>query len=134
MRLALVAVAAALFAREDGPPPAARLEWLADETHDFFAHAGARARFTLRASLLAISILAPLYIARLPPFRRLAHTDRLHALERFERSMFGLAVLGVKAMACIVWYEHPDTLREIDADVRCLLPLAPASPSSEAAE
>ena len=132
MRLAMVAVGSALFTREDGPPPAARVEWLADEIHDFFAHAGTRARWTIRVCLLAISVLAPLYVRRLPPFRALPHELRVPALERLERSAFGLAVLGVKAIACIIWYEHPDSLREIAADQRCRLPLA--APGAEAAE
>lgn len=126
MRLAMLAIGSALFAREDGPPPAERVEWLADEMHDFFAHAGARARLTLRFCLLAISVLAPLYVRRLPPFRALPHELRVAALERFEQSLFGLAVLGVKAIACIVWYEHPESLREIDADLKCRLPMVEA--------
>jgi hypothetical protein len=131
MRRALFAVTATLFAREDGPPPADRVAWAVDEAHDFFAHAGARARLTFRALLLAVSILAPLAIWRLPPFRRLDHASRVAALERLERSKLGMVVLGLKLMLCLFWYEHPDTLREIEADTKCLLPVIPTHHAHE---
>src|SRR5690606_31683173 len=38
------AIAEALFAREDGPPPPARLDWLAADLGDFFGHVTLRAR------------------------------------------------------------------------------------------
>jgi hypothetical protein len=38
-------------------------------------------------------------------------------------------------MVCIVWYEHPDSMREIEVNDRCLLPILPtAHDTPEAAE
>ena len=121
MRLATYAVAETLFTTADGPPPRERLEWLVDDMDDFFAQAGARARFVYRICLLAISVLAPLMVWRLPPFRRLRPDTRTRALERMEASAFGLAVFGAKAALCILYYEHPDAARFIGFDASCLV-------------
>ncbi len=120
MREATRAVAETLFTTEDGPPPPERLAWLVDDLDDFFGQAGTRARFAYRLCLLAVSVLAPLMIFRLPPFRRLARETRTRALERMERSSLGLAVFGAKAALCILYYEHPDAARFIGYDASCL--------------
>lgn len=120
MRLATHAVAETLFTTDQGPPPAERLEWLVDDLDHFFVQAGARARLAYRLCLLAISVLAPLLILHLPPFRRLPRAQRTKALERMERSWAGLAVFGAKAPLCIIYYEHPEAARFIGYDASCL--------------
>lgn len=118
---ALWAVAEALFATEQGSPPPARLAWLCAEVHDVLAHIGARARRTFRLALWALTWLAPLVVLRLPPLGRLPVRDRVRALERFERGLLpqSAAVLAVKAIVCILYFEHPDAAREIGFDGRC---------------
>jgi len=120
MRLATHAVAETLFTTEDGPPPRERLDWLVDDLDAFFVQAGLRARFAYRLCLFAISVLAPLLILHLPPFRKLPRAQRTEALERMERSWAGLAVFGAKAPLCIIYYEHPDSARFIGYDASCL--------------
>lgn len=119
MRAATYAVAETLFTTAEGPPPPSRLEWLCADLDHFFVHAGSRARLIYRLCLLAISVLAPLMILRLPPFRGLTREQRTLALERMERSGLGLAVFGAKAPLCIVYYEHPDAARAIGFDASC---------------
>ena len=114
------AVAEALFATEAGPPDGARLDWLCEDLDHFFAHAGERAKLTFVLCLLAIAVLAPLMILRLPPFRRLSRAHRAHALERFEQSPLALAVFGAKAVLCILWYEHPASRAQIGDDGQCM--------------
>ncbi len=46
--------------------------------------------------------------------------DRVHAIEKFEQTPLGLAVLGAKATLCFIWYEHPDVMREVRIDTECL--------------
>jgi len=53
--------------------------------------------------------------------RALPLGDRSHALEKMESSRFALPLLAVKAMLCIIYYEHPDAAREIGFDGACLL-------------
>jgi hypothetical protein len=120
MRLASFAVAEALFTTEEGPPPQERLQWLVDDLDDFFVQAGDRARLAYRLCLLGISILAPLLVFRLPPFRNLSREKRTHALERLEQSPFALAVFGAKAILCFIYYEHPAARRLIGHDGECL--------------
>ena len=117
---AAVALAATLFATETGPPPDARLRWLGQELTSFVAALDVQARLLLRASLFATTALAPLLCLRFVRFERLTGAERAHALERFERSPFGLSLLAAKAALCILWFEHPDVAREIGFDGRSL--------------
>ena len=119
MRLATHALAEALFTTDEGPPPEDRLAWLVDDLDDFLSRAGPRARLVYRLCLLAIAIIAPIMIGRLPPYRALSREQRARSLERMERSALGLAVFGAKAMLCILYYEHPGAARAIGHDGMC---------------
>lgn len=114
-------VAEALFTTEDGPPPPDRVDWVERDLKDFFGNANWRGAFIFRACIFAITWLAPILIARLPPIGRLAVSDRVHAIERFE-SVPGavLTVLGAKAILSLIYYEHPDAAEEIGWDQECL--------------
>ena len=114
------AVAEALFARDQGPPPAERLDWLCRDFEDFLEHAGPRSEAVLSASLAVATWLAPLTIRRRPPLSRLSLHDRCEALEATEDTMAGLAILAVKAILSILYYEHPDSQAEIGVDSSCL--------------
>lgn len=120
LRFTARAFAEALFASDDGPPDAARLDWLLDEVEDFLARSGFRAQAVFQASMLALATTAPLTIGKPVPLPLLDWRERIHAIERFERTPLGLAVLGAKAMLCLVWYEHPEAAKEIGFDGRCL--------------
>jgi hypothetical protein len=117
---AVRAVAEAVFSTDAGPPPPARLDWLCVELADFLSRAGARTRLMLRLALLAVSLVAPLLAGRLPPLRRLSLSERIRALTLLEQSPFGAPVLAVKALLCVLYYEHPDAAREIGFDSECL--------------
>jgi hypothetical protein len=78
---------------------------------------------------LAISVLGPLHVSRLPPFRRLSQEQRARALERMERGPFSLAVFGAKAILCILYFEHPGPAREIGFDGSCLVSEADPLPA-----
>jgi hypothetical protein len=107
------AVAEALFSSADGPPPAERIEWLGRELQLFLDRAGWRASVFYRLGLWMVSLVAPLFIRRLGPLRTLSVPLRISALNRMERSAVASAVLGVKAILCIIYYEHPDAAREL---------------------
>jgi len=128
------AIAEALFATEAGPPPAARLAWLLDDFGDFAAHAGPRARFLLALCSFAVTWLAPLMVWRLPPLARLSVADRSEAIERLERTPLSVAVLGIKAILCILYWEHPDAMREMGADRTCLTSGEPEALAAVAGE
>lgn len=105
------AFAEALFSDERGAPPQERIDWLIEELADFVAHAGGRTELILRGGLLTASWLAPPLIGKAPPLASLSVTDRCRALETLEHTPAGLPLLAVKAMLCIIYYEHPDVLR-----------------------
>jgi len=113
-------VAEALFSREDGPPPEARLRWMQADLADFFAHVTLRARLLFRACLATVYLLAPLCVGRLPTMRRLTVDERVAALHALERTPLALALFGCKAILCIVYFEHPDAAAEIGWDQECL--------------
>jgi hypothetical protein len=112
-------VAAALFATDAGPPPRERLDYVERDLADFYGHVTLRARLVFRACVATVFWLAPLWLWRLPPLSRLSIAERVEAIERLERSPLALAVLGAKAILCIVYYEHPDAAREIGWDQAC---------------
>lgn len=116
------AFAEALFADDAGPPPPDRLDWLLDDVEDFLGRSGGRAQGVFQASMLALATLAPLAVGRPLPLWALDWETRVKAVERFEQTPLGLAVLGAKAMLCIVWYEHPAAQAEIGYDRGCLGP------------
>jgi len=117
---ALRSVAEAFFSREDGPPPADRLDWLCADFDDFISQAGVRAQTIINAALMAVTWVAPLTIKRAPPFGRLSLEQRCHALEKMEETDLGLAVLALKALLSIIYYEHPDSMAEIGVDKSCM--------------
>jgi hypothetical protein len=117
---ALRSVAEALFCREEGPPPADRLDWLCADFDDFISQAGVRAQTIINASLMAVTWVAPLTIRQAPPLGRLSLAQRCHALEAMEETDLGLAVLALKALLSIIYYEHPDSMAEIGVDKTCL--------------
>lgn len=117
----LHALAAVLFAKDEQPPPDARLNWTVRQIDDMLEKIGGRGRFVYRMSLRVVSWLAPLLVFSLPKLRRLSFEKRAHALERFEAGPAGMMLFALKAMLCIVYYEHPDAAREIGFDGRGLL-------------
>lgn len=119
------AVAEALFLTEEGPPPADRLDWLEREVEDFLARAGARSRFVVGLALFAVVFLAPLLSWRFVAFSSLAVHERARVLGHLEDT-FGAPVLAVKAMLCVLYYEHPDAARFVGFDGECLKDAAPA--------
>lgn len=128
------AIAEAIFATVAGPPPAARLDWLLADFGDFAAHAGPRARLVLALCSIVVTWLAPLMVWRLPPLARLTVTERAEAIERLERTPLSVTVLGIKAILCILYYEHPDAMREIGVDRTCLTSGEPETLAAVASE
>ncbi len=123
-----IAIAEAVFARDGALPPVERLEWLALELEDFLARAGARSRFFLSLMIGLVSFLSPVFIGRGPGVMRLALCDRIRALTTLERR-FGEPLIAVKALLCLLYYEHPDAARGVGFDGKCRLPTrGPASP------
>lgn len=113
------AVAEAVFLRTDGPAPSERMDWLALELEDFLARSGAQTLLVFRLSLFVVSVLSPLSIGRFRSLASLPVTERARALGRLE-SRFGPPVLAVKALLCVLYYEHPDAAREVGFDGSCL--------------
>lgn len=105
------AFAEALFSDENGAPPSERIDWLLHELADFVSHAGARTQLILRGGLITASWLGPPMIGKAPPLANLSVADRCRALDKLEHTPAGLPLLALKAMLCIIYYEHPDVLR-----------------------
>lgn len=123
LRADALALAEALFATREGPPPGEHLAWLGDELDDFLRHAGAHARRSFGLCLFAVSRLAPLFVGRLGGFARLPLDLRTRGLERMEASPLGLPFFGAKAILCVVWYEHPENAKRAGYDGGCLVGL-----------
>jgi hypothetical protein len=113
-------IAEAVFARGGQPPPADRIAWLEREFEDFLARSGPRSRLVLSFMVRLVSLLAPLFVGRLATLGSLSVPERIRALTRLEER-FGGPLLAVKAMLCLLYYEHPDAAREVGFDGQCLV-------------
>ena len=114
-------MAEALFLDEAGNPPAAgELDWVETELQDFVRSAGSWARFLLGSCMLVVQLMVPLFARKLATLRSLGLPERRLALERMEESGMSLPLLAVKAVICMVYYEHPDAAARIGFDGHCL--------------
>lgn len=113
-------VAEALFSPDGEPPDEERLAWLADDFADFYGRAHGNARLVLRLSLLVLTLVAPWFVFLPVPLSALSLRRRAVALERFEASPLAPAALAVKAILCILWFEHPTTQAETGTTPSCL--------------
>jgi hypothetical protein len=104
----VAAVGEVLFATEAGPPPPQRMAWLAAQIEDFTARVSVRSELIFRGSLSALTWSAPPLVRRVGPLRALPFALRAKALERLEATPLGASVFAVKAMLCILYYEHPE--------------------------
>ncbi|MCA9632899.1 MAG: hypothetical protein KC766_34840 [Myxococcales bacterium] len=118
---AALAVAECLFAAESGPPPRQRLTWLGRELDDFLERIGADARSSYLLGLFALGVLGPLLSLSFTPLRSMDLERRAKALSKVETSFASGLLLAVKAMLCIIYYEHPDAAASIGFDGRCML-------------
>jgi hypothetical protein len=103
MLRALGAIAETLFATAAGPLPGDRLAWLLAECEDFLGRAGARSRRLVGLAVLAVSVLAPLLLMRIPPLRRLPHRERVRALIALEASAVAGPLFAVKALLSMLY-------------------------------
>ena len=110
------AVIEAVFAPAEGEVPPERVTWVCREIDDYLARVTTRSYAIVLLSLFVVSVAAPLLVRRLGPLASLAPKDRVIALEHLERSALSPALLAVKALLCVHYYEHPDAAREIGFD------------------
>jgi hypothetical protein len=101
-----------VFARNGHAPPEDRLSWLDGELEDFLARAGTRSRVMLTFSLWLVAVAAPLAFRRWARLEALPVADRVAALAALERAL-PEPLLAVKALLCLIYYEHPDAAREV---------------------
>ena len=110
----MMAIAEAAFSSESGAPPADRIEWLRREYVDLMSRASGRGRFYFAAGALVVSVAAPLMIGKLRLFRRLDLSERIAALRKFEAHPLGSILIALRAILCLLWYEHPEVAGEVD--------------------
>jgi len=99
------AIAEAVFASEAAAAEE-RVRWLCSEVDDVLSHMGVSSRALVRASVLGSGRGADLR----PPataLERLSVQARIEALAAMEKSFAAAPLLAVKALLCIVYYEHP---------------------------
>ncbi len=112
------AVAEAMFATSEGPdgaPPADRLDWVGRELRGFLGHSPDASR-VFRLCLFAVTTIGPLFSFRVG-FEQHTLAERIKLLERVEHSPLSTALLGLKAVLCMLYFEHPDAARSIGAPV-----------------
>ncbi len=113
-----LAVAEAMFASEEGPPPAERLDWVGSELRGFLGHSGPDAQRVFRLCLFAVTVLGPLWSWQIGYVGR-ELSERRRQLDRVERSLLATALFGLKAVLCLLYFEHPDAARDNGATGGC---------------
>jgi len=69
-----------------------------------------------RLCLFLVTTLGPLLSLRIG-FASRPLEERTRLLERVEKSPLSTALLGLKAVLCMLYFEHPDAARSIGAPV-----------------
>ena len=111
---ALHAVAEALFESDTGPAQPRRVRWVLDDIDHFLMTVGGKSQLVIRASIEVVGRLGPLAVGSLAPFHTLSLERRRLALRRIERSPAGLTIFALKTLLSLHWFEHPDTISELD--------------------
>ncbi len=121
----VIAISEALFKSDAGPPPSARLDWLADESENFLHEAGPRAARSIKLLIALVACLAPWLAMRPTALRSMPLDLRIRVLDRMENGIAGALIVALKAALCVVYYEHPDVAEEIGFDGECLVESMP---------
>jgi hypothetical protein len=116
----LGALARGLYDRGEGVPEE-RLEWAVRDLASFLAHAGPRTTFLLALTTLAVEWLPIFFIGRFARLSRLPPDARARYLEKLDASRLSIALVLPKALLGLVYYEHPDAVRETGYDGQCML-------------
>ena len=112
----LQAIAEALFSRDGTPPPPERIAWLRAELDDFLGRGTTLVRLVFTFGSLIVSLVAPPLIGALPGLGRLPLDRRIDALEAMERRRIAIVLTGIRAILCLLYYEHPDAAAEAGID------------------
>ncbi len=116
-------VAEAVFSDGEGPPDADRMDWLIRDVDDFLEHIGDSRRSVIGA-LFGLHAVTPVVTRSGQSLARMSIPERIEALTKVEESFASGLLLAVKALLCIIYYEHPDAGREIGFDAGCLTEVA----------
>lgn len=106
-------ISEAFFSADTVPMDPKRLRWLTREYCDFMGRAQAKQRFLFSTAVTIIAYLAPLFIWKIGPFSALNFDDRVRALKVFERRKIGRLLIPVRAILCLMYYEHPDAAQTL---------------------
>lgn len=109
-----------------GGGDAARLEWAIGDLSDFLASAGPRTSLIFSVALFFVAWMPLFFIGRLGPLSKLAPEHGALYLEKLDRSRLAALLLLPKALFSLVYFEHPDSLKEIGFDGSCMMGDLPA--------
>lgn len=118
-------IARTLFDAGDGVREA-RLDWAISELRDVLGRVGSVTRFALRLSIAFLQLTPIFVLGRPARFTRLRPAERLLFLSRVEGSFFNILFVAVKLYLCMVYFEHPDAIRETGYDGDAVIGPRPA--------
>lgn len=114
----LMAVGEALFSKGGAPPPEERMDFLRREVTDSMARGGPMLRLQITLAALVVSVIAPLCVGRIGRARGLPLALRVEALSKMERARAAPMLIAIRALLCLLYYEHPDAAAEAGLPVR----------------
>ena len=102
------AVAEALFTVDDRTvPPSERLDWVMEEYADFMARTSRRGRLLFTLAAQVVTRVSPWLRGRLGGFLQCSLTERVEMLRAFEATPLAGVLIALRAILCILYYEHP---------------------------
>ena len=108
------AISEAIFSEDSEAMDQARLDWLVYQYDDFMSRAPAKQRLLFSLATTILSILSPLFILRPVGFSSLTHQDKIRALRKFESRPVGKLLIPVRAILCLIYYEHPHAAEQLE--------------------
>lgn len=112
-------IARTLVDAGDGVPEG-RLDFLVEDLRDFVSHFNVITRWVTRFAVIFVQLCPLLIIGRLSRFTKLDPEERLRCLETLENGPFGLSLVALKTFICLIYFEHPDALKETGFDGKAL--------------
>ena len=117
------AIARTIFHTGDSPVPESRLDWLETEMIDYARKAGPRTANGLNVIFNSLQMMPAVVIGKRKRFTELEPEDQLRYLEKIDASRLLSPLLATaKIVLCLLYFEHPDVLKEAGVDPQCMHP------------
>ena len=112
------AISEAIFSEDEVPVDSARLDWLIHEYQDFMSRAPSKQRLLFTLATMGLAVIGPLFVFRLQSYASLSLALRIQALRKLETRPAGKILIPLRAILCLIYYEHPEAAAQLELHQR----------------